>query len=31
VCDRAAMACVECVTNADCGTGGICQADRTCN
>jgi Cys-rich repeat protein len=31
VCDLATMACVECVTSAECGTGGLCQADHTCN
>jgi Cys-rich repeat protein len=24
------MACVDCLTNADCGGGGVCLPDHTC-
>lgn len=29
-CDVAHGVCVECVTNAQCGMGGVCQSDQTC-
>jgi Cys-rich repeat protein len=29
-CDPATMACVDCRTNADCGGGGLCLPDHTC-
>ncbi len=28
--DAAAPTCVECVADADCGEGGVCSADNTC-
>jgi Cys-rich repeat protein len=30
VCETATHACVECLVDADCGMGGVCQTDLTC-